>query len=533
MDSSEKTDINVPPPLRKWHSLDPAMKGSPRRSLGTGTLKKKVSFKESDFEREGEGMDEEGRWSGATGAARGAGGEGYNAQNAFAGFDAAGRRMLPLDKFLSLPKIKLRMPSLLNKDSAVEEGREGVDESFYPPDVHPMRPANGDKFSAEGAPWPSNEAFRSKVLNSLKIVDSEPEPRFDRLAKLAAKVFDIPVALVSLIDNCRQFFKASQGTENTKFCSNSRNTSFCAYTLLPAADPCLVVENALLDSRFAQNRLVVGDPRIRFYAGAPLLTSDGAILGALCLIDFKPRQFSRDDRELLLALAHLVVMEIEKHRRDDEVMKMKMEALNTNQTSPVLAVGAYTEGLLLVDVAAPGQPIIYVNPAWEEITGYKMDEVVGKHCGALLQGPQTSPHAISKFRAARIDGTGAAVHILNYRKDGNPFWNWMRIRPVHAPLPPTAEGYGDSDSNAGTPTPAESSVTEERAAAAGHGEGGATSPAGGSGEGSSPTTGLITESGLEQAENGRTGGGEEGNGKAERVGPRYYIGILAKGKAVI
>nr|AML79494.1 putative LOV domain-containing protein [Cylindrocystis brebissonii] len=525
MESPEPDDIALPAPLRKWHSLDPAMKSSPRRS--PGTLKKRVSFKESDFAQEGvigeeddQRRDDMGALRGAGGGeavAPGPGGASSDARRAFLksdSTDSSGRRLLPLDKFLSLPKIKLRMPSALSKGTAVAE-REGVDEAFYPPELHPMRPPNGAVFSEEGAPFPSNEAFRQKVLNSLNVVDSPPEPRFDRLAKLAAKVFDIPIALVSLIDNCRQFFKASEGAENTKFCSNSRNTSFCAYTLLPAVDPCLVVENTLLDSRFAQNRLVTGDPRIRFYAGAPLLTSDGVILGALCLIDFKPRTFSRDDRELLLALAHLVVMEIEKHRRDDEVKQMKIEALTTNQTSTVLAVDAYTEGLLLVDVDTPGQPIIYVNPAWEEITGYKMDEVVGKHCGALLQGPLTSPQAISKLRAARIDGTGAAVHILNYRKDGTTFWNWMRIRPVHAPLPPTA----DADS----PT-----------------FGGAM----GAGEGAAPLeeepAGEVAESGEGQTEAGASASGaagvegaEEGNGNMQRMGPRYFIGILAKGKAVI
>jgi len=148
---------------------------------------------------------------------------------------------------------------------------------------------------------PINEDFRMYILNQLKLLDSSFEEGFDRITKLAQNIFDVPIALVSLIDINRQWFKSCLGLDVRE---TSREISFCGHTIL--GDEILAIENALLDERFADNPLVTGDPNIRFYAGCPIRYLDGSKLGTLCIIDTTKRIFNKDDRENLKNLAKLV-----------------------------------------------------------------------------------------------------------------------------------------------------------------------------------------------------------------------------------
>lgn len=152
---------------------------------------------------------------------------------------------------------------------------------------------------------PSDETHRLCALDELKLLDTPPEERFDRLTRLAARTFNTPIALVSLIDRDRQWFKSRQGLEAPQ---TSREVSFCGHAIL-REEP-LVIENALDDERFADNPLVTGDPNIRFYAGAPLHDRHGHRVGTLCVIDHKARRFSDKDRDTLRDLADLVEREL-------------------------------------------------------------------------------------------------------------------------------------------------------------------------------------------------------------------------------
>ena len=155
------------------------------------------------------------------------------------------------------------------------------------------------------APLPPDEDQRLATLHDLDILDTEPEERFDRITRLAAAIFDVPVVLISFIDRDRQWFKSAQGIEVRE---TPRDKAFCAHTILK--DGVTIVPDALLDDRFADNPFVVGDTRIRFYAGHPLTATDGSHLGTLCLIDTQPRQINDDKVDLLKDLTALVQREL-------------------------------------------------------------------------------------------------------------------------------------------------------------------------------------------------------------------------------
>ena len=160
-------------------------------------------------------------------------------------------------------------------------------------------------------PTPFNEKYRLAALRSYQVLDTEPEPDFDRITRLAARHFRVPIALVSLVDETRQWFKSRVGLDATE---TAREISFCGHAIM--RDEVLQVPDARCDGRFADNPLVTGDPEIRFYAGAPLITPTGYRIGTLCVIDFRPREpLSDDDLAMLTDLAAVIVDQFELRRR--------------------------------------------------------------------------------------------------------------------------------------------------------------------------------------------------------------------------
>ncbi len=153
---------------------------------------------------------------------------------------------------------------------------------------------------------PVNEAERVNTLRAMNILDTAPEERFDRLTRLARRLFDVPIALVSLVDVNRQWFKSCQGLSATE---TPRDISFCGHAIL--GEQVLMIPDATNDERFHDNPLVTGEPHIRFYAGCPLRVGNGAKIGTLCLIDSRPRILDAEERELLRDLASMAEQEIE------------------------------------------------------------------------------------------------------------------------------------------------------------------------------------------------------------------------------
>lgn len=152
---------------------------------------------------------------------------------------------------------------------------------------------------------PVDEQARVGDLHALQILDTPPEERFDRLTRLARRLFSVPTALVSLVDVKRQWFKARVGIDA---CETARDISFCSHAIL--RDEVMVVADALLDPRFSDNPLVTGEPYVRFYAGCPIRSPQGHKLGTLCLLDTIPREFDEDDKAMLSDLARMVEQEM-------------------------------------------------------------------------------------------------------------------------------------------------------------------------------------------------------------------------------
>jgi GAF domain-containing protein len=160
---------------------------------------------------------------------------------------------------------------------------------------------------------PPDEKERLEALYGYDVLDTPPECAFDDIARLAALICGTPISLISLIDRDRQWFKARVGLEPHE---TPRDVAFCAHAIL--SDQILIVSDATRDERFAENPLVKGDPQIRFYAGAPLVTPAGRSLGTLCVIDQEPRTLSRQQIDALEALSRQTVAQLELRRQVGE-----------------------------------------------------------------------------------------------------------------------------------------------------------------------------------------------------------------------
>lgn len=236
---------------------------------------------------------------------------------------------------------------------------------------------------------PANEAERLEALRKLRILDTPREPRFDRLTSMAARIFGVPVALVSLVDADRNWFKSSHGLPVQEM---PRDISFCSRTILD--DGILLVPDASADVRFADNPLVTSDPMVRFYAGAPLTVS-GFRIGSLALIDRVPHHdFGSAKLAMLRELADLVTeaiqchqmslesrnaVEFERRLREDELRK---HAIINSSLDPVVVFDAQDR-------------IIEWNPAAERTFGYQRSAVLGKEVGEVLFP--------ARYRAEHID----------------------------------------------------------------------------------------------------------------------------------
>ncbi len=261
----------------------------------------------------------------------------------------------------------------------------------------------------KSAQIPSNEVPRLEALRRYSVLDTPPEVSFDRITKLAASHFSVPIALVSLIDAKRQWFKSCVGMSPAEV---DRKIAFCAHAIL--SDEVLIVPDTQEDTRFHDNPQVTSAPLIRFYAGAPLITPDGFRLGTLCIVDRVPRTFSPKQAEELQDFAAMVIEALEARRAT---------------ASMAAAIASTASGVTIVDARRTDLPIVFANPAFCEMTGYSQAEVLGRNC-RFLQGFDTDQRMVEQMRAALASRQPFRSTVRNYRKDGTPFWNELTINPV-------------------------------------------------------------------------------------------------------
>lgn len=263
------------------------------------------------------------------------------------------------------------------------------------------------------SPAPATEADRQRALDALHIVGSLPEPAYDDIVKVAAAVCGTPMALVTLIDRDRQWFKARTGLDGTQ---TERNVAVCDHAIRQP-DQLMEIGDLAQDARFADNP-VLNDIGARFYAGMPLVTEQGAAVGSVCVVDITPRELNAVQRDALQALARLTMtlMESRSRERDQQVATLLDQAVADEAASPD-ATGAYTVVILeLQDLAELAQRLgeraldrhlQQLDHALEQCLqperGDSLNRVTGSGEFIAVLGSAHAPDTVAAFEAVAHD----------------------------------------------------------------------------------------------------------------------------------
>ena len=259
-------------------------------------------------------------------------------------------------------------------------------------------------------PVPDCESQRLIVLDEYQVVDTAPDSGLDTIVCHAKRIFGAPMALVSIVGKDRLFFKARTGID---VCQFAREGSFCTHTIL--SPEVMVISDATRDERFFRSPLVTGWPNIRFYAGAPLVTPEGFIIGALCIFDVVPRPLglSDDERHSLRELASLVMTQL-------EVRRLSTEEGNARRRFDAVA-GSSADAIICADRS---NRILSWNDAAERMFGYSAAEAVGQPLNMIVPPKFRAMHEEGLKRAAAGLSTklvGTLVTVLALRRDGSEF----------------------------------------------------------------------------------------------------------------
>lgn len=270
-----------------------------------------------------------------------------------------------------------------------------------------------------------SEADRLAALHALQILDTPPETAFDRITGIAAEHYGVPIALVSLVDDCRQWFKSRHGLEATE---TRREVAFCARAI--GSDEPFIVNDATVHPDFADNPLVTGPPHVRFYAGCPLITQPGIRVGTLCIIDHAPRpEFGRGDTGILAALAGLVVDEMElrlaraRAEADSRAKSGFIATMSHELRTPMTAVMGYAE--LLADSGLDerqGDYVHHIRESGSHLVRLLNDmlDLSRIEAGRLQLAAEPFPPAALVAQVVALFDNGARERGLDLRAAGLP-----------------------------------------------------------------------------------------------------------------
>ncbi|HWB02614.1 MAG TPA: GAF domain-containing protein [Verrucomicrobiales bacterium] len=272
------------------------------------------------------------------------------------------------------------------------------------------------------APLPCDEEERLSALRRYDVLDTEPEQELDDITLLASRICGTPIAMISLVDENRQWFKSKVGVSGSE---TSRDIAFCAHGILQAE--VFVIKDAQADQRFSENPLVTENPRIRFYAGAPLISPDGHALGMLCVNDQVPRELSAEQMEALQALSRQVVAQFEARRNLAELqetfdrLKLAEKSLRESDEKFRQLAGNITDVFWMT--SADKRRMHYVSPAYERIWGRSMESLrtdPGQWVEAIL--PEERERVFAAFSCLGADAASVSVEYRISRPDGSIRW---------------------------------------------------------------------------------------------------------------
>ena len=294
--------------------------------------------------------------------------------------------------------------------------------------VTPHETAAAAASASSRFPLPADESGRLEALRRHDILDTPPEAAFDRVTRLVQTIFNVPIVRITLVDAEREWFKSAIGCSVQEA---GREVAFCAHAILQ--DEVLVVPNALQDLRFAQNPQVTGADQVRFYAGAPLKTADGFLLGTLCVLDTAPRNFSADDISVLRDLAAIVSDEMELRlaatQLEREVVERRKMEITLRQTENELRESSRLQALIFNSIAegihwiGRDGKILFENPAAADLLGWEMKDLVGKPAHETMHHsrPDGSPFPKCECPIYRCLRTGVPETVEDevfWRRDG-------------------------------------------------------------------------------------------------------------------
>lgn len=275
------------------------------------------------------------------------------------------------------------------------------------------------------APLPATEIQRLAKLHSYGVLDTLPQPAFDDIVALASSICGTPIALISLVDQDRQWFKARKGMDVIQ---TDRNISFCAHAILQPGQV-MVIEDARLDDRVSDYSVTQGEQGVRFYAGAPIVTDDGHALGTVCVADTQPRQLSSTAQESLRILSHLVVNLLEHEKqRQSEAARQREEARRAREVLMAMAVST----LDLIAYIDPGRCYQAVNQTWLDYWGCEESKVIGMHVRDRVESSVYEDEIAPMLSRALSGELVKYQHLVNFHGRGPRFMEISLIPDIDA-----------------------------------------------------------------------------------------------------